>query len=71
MVEKFTNLVKTHFLQRCLDPIKSESNKVIGLEVKGEEEALYTLPGIVEKYHQKMTRNHNRYTFRLIELLID
>ncbi|XP_022334535.2 DNA-directed RNA polymerase III subunit RPC3-like [Crassostrea virginica] len=49
VVEKFTNLVKTHFLQRCLDPIKSESNKVIGLEVKGEEEALYTLPDFSRK----------------------
>lgn len=49
VVDKFSNLVRTHFLQRCLDPIKSESNKVVGLEVSGEEETLYRLPGIVYK----------------------
>lgn len=49
VVDKFSNLVRTHFLQRCLDPIKSESNKVVGLEVSGEEETLYRLPGIVDK----------------------
>lgn len=49
VVDKFSNLVRTHFLQRCLDPIKSDSNKVVGLEVSEEEETLYRLPGIVYK----------------------
>uniref|UniRef100_K1P784 DNA-directed RNA polymerase III subunit RPC3 n=1 Tax=Magallana gigas TaxID=29159 RepID=K1P784_MAGGI len=49
VVDKFSNLVRTHFLQRCLDPIKSESNKVVGLEVSGEEETLYRLPDLSRK----------------------
>ncbi|XP_056021120.1 DNA-directed RNA polymerase III subunit RPC3-like [Ostrea edulis] len=47
--EKFSNLVKTHFLQRCLDPVKSASNKVIGLEMIVPEESLYRLPDLSRK----------------------
>ncbi|XP_061172680.1 DNA-directed RNA polymerase III subunit RPC3-like [Saccostrea echinata] len=47
--EKFSSLVKTHFLQRCLDPVKSESSKVVGLEAGVEEETLYTLPDLSRK----------------------
>lgn len=67
VVDKFSNLVRTHFLQRCLDPIKSESNKVVGLEVSGEEETLYRLPGIVDKasltWSEVWYRCNNRHDF--------
>ncbi|KAK3098436.1 hypothetical protein FSP39_019429 [Pinctada imbricata] len=43
--DKFTNLVKSHFVQRCPSPLLKE-NRVVGTETTENEEDLFKIPDI-------------------------
>lgn len=42
--DKFTNLVRTHFLQRCFEPKLDDAQKVISLEPPPDPKELFVIP---------------------------